>query len=223
MMTDSPAAIRRDLEACIAAQERAVVAWHRKEPAELPPAAEDEPAQRLLRLVLIQHLMNFRLWHVEDTARRKDVDSSVIAGCKYSIDALNQARNDAMEQVDACLVARIAALAPDPAPGERPRHNTESLGMAIDRLSILALKIYHMAEQTERTDVDRAHIASCKGKLAVLREQRADLILAVFDLIGDFCFGARQPKAYYQFKMYNDPALNPALYGRGDKNEDPCG
>ncbi len=214
-MSDSRAALERDLGSCFIAQEQAVADWHQREPegSLLPEAGqESDPAALLRQLVLAQHLMNFRLWHVEDTARRKDVDASVIADCKYRIDKLNQSRNDAIESVDACLVARIAPLAAAPA-GTRPRHNTESLGMAIDRLSILALKIYHMAEQTERTDVDAAHLASCRDKLAVLREQRSDLIQAVLDLVGDFIAGIKQPKAYYQFKMYNDPALNPALYG----------
>jgi len=90
--------------------------------------------------------------------------------------------------------------------------NTESLGMAVDRLSILSLKIFHMKEQTERDDVDAAHIASCEEKLCVLEEQRSDLEVAVLDLIDDYAKGVKRPKVFYQCKMYNDPSLNPELY-----------
>ena len=134
----------------------------------------------------------------------------VIADCKYRIDRLNQERNDRIERVDACLVALLSPLLPaSPA----PHINTESLGMAIDRLSILSLKIWHMDEQVRRTDVTPEHIASCEKKLAVLKEQRADLSLAVKHLVTEFVEGAKTPKLYFQFKMYNDPTLNPELYG----------
>ncbi len=199
----TPHAVAALLTECFDAQHRATADWHVAEPPAHEPAPETpEPmdaggtaadAALLHRLVLAQHLMNFRLWHVEDTARRIDVGPDVIARCKRTIDGLNQRRNDYMEKVDACVVALLRPLLPAPAPGQRPRHNTESLGMAVDRLSILSLKVFH-------------------DKLAVLREQRADLAQAVLDLAGEFLEGRKQPKAYYQFKMYNDPSLNPELY-----------
>lgn len=213
---DSRDAIERDLAASFAAQAEAVAEWHETEPESIPTSTASGAAQALRALVLAQHLCNFRLWHTEDIARRKDVDASVIADCKYRIDILNQRRTDAFEAVDAHLVNRLAAFIPASTEGERVRHNTESLGMAVDRLSILALKIYHMGEQALRDDADEAHRRSCAGKLAVLKEQRADLIRAVFDLIGEFCSGYKRPKVYYQFKMYNDPALNPQLYAKKD-------
>ena len=198
---------------CFALQAQSTADWHEQEPGDLLPVEAGAAAPALLRfLVRSQHLRNFRLWHVEDTARRRDVDSAVIADCKQRIDALNQQRNDFMEKVDECLVRMLSPILPALAPGTRPRHNTESLGMAVDRLSILALKVYHMDEQTRRPDVDAAHKASCAGKLATLQEQRKDLIQAVLDLAEEFRAGTKQPKAYYQFKMYNDPALNPELY-----------
>jgi hypothetical protein len=89
--------------------------------------------------------------------------------------------------------------------------------MVVDRLSILALKIYHMAEQTRRGDADENHKKTCAAKLAVLEEQHGDLVQALFDLVDDFCAGTKRPKAYYQFKMYNDPALNPQLYGKKEE------
>ncbi len=198
---------------CFAAQSDAVAAWHRKEPGleeETPRPAGPFAPDLLRALSRCQHLMNYRLWHVEDTARRRDVDDAVIADCKRRIDGYNQRRNDFMEKVDECLVRMLAA--PALAAGQRPRHNTESLGMAVDRLSILALKLYHMEEQTRRDDADEGHKTSCAAKLATLREQREDLIRAVLDLAAEFAAGTKQPKAYYQFKMYNDPALNPELY-----------
>ena len=200
------------LDACFDAQNEATARWHSEEP-EAPDAAPDAAAspETLLTLVRAQHLRNFRLWHTEDVARRRDVTPDVIADCKYRIDRFNQERNDRMERVDACLVALLSPLLPaSPA----PYANTESLGMAIDRLSILSLKIWHMDEQLRRTDVTPEHIESCRTKLAVLREQRADLIAAVRHLVDEFVGGAKTPKLYFQFKMYNDPALNPQLYGK---------
>ena len=170
------------LDACFDAQNEATALWHSQEPEadDVAPDASASP-ETLLALVRAQHLRNFRLWHIEDTARRRDVTTDVIADCKDRIDRLNQERNDRIERVDACLVALLSPLLPaSPA----PHINTESLGMAIDRLSILSLKIWHMDEQVRRTDVTPEHIASCEKKLAVLKEQRADLSLAVCEVDG---------------------------------------
>ena len=186
------------LDACFDAQNEATALWHSQEPEadDVAPDASASP-ETLLALVRAQHLRNFQLWHIEDTARRRDVTPDVIA--------------DRIERVDACLVALLSPLLPaSPA----PHINTESLGMAIDRLSILSLKIWHMDEQVRRTDVTPEHIASCEKKLAVLKEQRADLSLAVKHLVTEFVEGTKTPKLYFQFKMYNDPTLNPELYGK---------
>lgn len=198
------------LDACFEAQNAATALWHRQEPEALDPAPEATATpETLLALVRAQHLRNFRLWHIEDTARRHDVTPDIIADCKYRIDRLNQERNDRMERVDACLVALLSPLLPaSPA----SHTNTESLGMAIDRLSILSLKVWHMDEQLLRADVTPEHLDSCARKLAVLKEQRADLIVAVKHLVSEFIEGTKTPKLYFQFKMYNDPALNPELY-----------
>lgn len=211
---DSVESIKSDIAESVDAQLRAVAEWHVAEPESIPVNMAASGREVLRGLVLAQHCINFRQWHIEDVARRKDVDASVIADCKYAIDESNQRRTDAFEAVDEYLVNRLRAFIPAPPSGERVRHNSESLGMIIDRLSILALKIFHMEEQARREDVDEAHRTSCSGKQALLEEQRGDLIWALLDLIDDFCMGTKQPKAYYQFKMYNDPALNPALYGK---------
>ena len=200
------------LDTCFALQDEATARWHAVSPSapEADPDATASP-ETLRTLVLSQHLRNFLLWHTEDTARRTDVGPEVIADCKYRIDKLNQERNDRMERVDACLVALLSPLLPA---NPQPYINTESLGMAIDRLSILSLKIWHMSEQLQRTDVSPEHIESCQKKLNVLQEQRSDLKLAVKHLVSEFVAGTKTPKLYFQFKMYNDPTLNPELYGQ---------
>ena len=206
--------VKDELKKCFAAQVLATDQWHKAEPQSVDEVCaatvrdNPEKLEALLDLVRGQHFMNFSLWHREDTARRKDVGDEVIAGCKRAIDGFNQQRNDFMEKVDACLVA---VCAPFLASGA-PRHNTESLGAAVDRMSILSLKIYHMREETERKDASAEHIAACARKLEVLEEQHNDLGRSILELVDDFAAGSKAPKVYYQFKMYNDPALNPALY-----------
>lgn len=201
---------------CAAAQLETTASWHNNLP-EGDFALGDGDKARFLALCLAEHRANFRLWHVEDEARRRDVGPEVIAGCKRRIDALNQERNDCIERLDEMLVALLAPLMPAPVPDMEARHNTESAGMALDRLSILALKVFHMEEQTRREDVDEAHRAACANKLAVLEEQRADLLRALRELLLEYAEGRKRPKVYFQFKMYNDPRLNPALYGKPEK------
>ncbi len=211
MNIDSVVAV---LRAGIRAQDEATALWHNREPSTDPEPAADAPADAatLRGQILSQHLRNFRLWHVEDEARRRDVPDAVIAECKRRIDRLNQERNDRMEKVDVLLLRLLAPLLP---PDPAPTLNTESPGMAVDRLSILSLKIWHMDEQTRRGDADEAHRERCRSKLMVLRHQRADLERALADLLREFAAGTKRPKPYFQFKMYNDPSLNPRLYGAG--------
>ena len=197
------------LQEIIAAQPGAVAAWHEAEPKGLDEPAPEADLDTLRTLAVSQHLCNHRLWHVEDEARRTDVGPEVIADCKRRIDALNQKRNDLIERVDACLVALVTPLVPE---GASERYNTETAGMALDRLSIIALKVHHMREQAQRADASDEHRHSCAAKLAVLDEQRADLARAVGELLAEYVAGTKRPKVYYQFKMYNDPSLNPALY-----------
>lgn len=195
------------------AQVRATALWHNEE-AENPVdnAFNAMPASltKLHELVLAQHLMNFSLWHVEDIARRKDVDAAIIMDCKQRIDVFNQRRNDYMEKIDACLVELLHPFLPEH--GKKSPVNTEPVGMAVDRLSILSLKIYHMQEQTLRGDAGEAHIASCTEKLRVLESQRLALQEAVSVLLSEYEAGTKRPAVYYQCKMYNDPSLNPELY-----------
>jgi len=191
-------------------QTDAVREWHTTGSEEGPLEEPVVVRGDLVSHVLAQHCFNFRLWHVEDIARRTDVGADVIADCKRRIDRLNQRRNDAMEQVDACLIELLGPCLPANAAA---RINTESPGMAIDRLSILSLKIWHMAEQLARTDVGPEHLASCGKKLDVLKQQRDALLGALKELFADYLRGEKRPNMYFQCKMYNDPSLNPQLYG----------
>jgi hypothetical protein len=154
------------------------------------------------------HWHNCRLWEQEDLARRRSVPDAEIAANKRAIDAHNQSRNDAIERIDEEILAGLREVARKPG----ARLSSETAGAMIDRLSILALKIHHMRLQTERKDVDREHVEACRDKLARLIEQRADLGACLDRLLEEARRGESYFKVYRQFKMYNDPKLNPALY-----------
>ncbi len=155
---------------------------------------------------------NYSLWHEEDKARRTDVDDSMIAKVKRNIDRFNQQRNDFIERLDETILAWLEPQCPlrDGLP-----INSETPGSIVDRISILSLKVFHMHEDTMRDDVDQAHREKSLQKLAILREQRADLEQALHRLLDDYLAGLRQMKLYRQFKMYNDPTLNPEMYRQG--------
>ena len=174
--------------------------WH-----QVPPAAAGEGFFRLLEE---NHLRNFSLWHEEDVARRDDLGFEAVYRAKRNIDRFNQERNNFAEEMDKALVAALK-----PREAGVPR-NSETPGMIIDRLSILALKEYHMHEETVRADASPAHREKCAEKLARIQRQRADLTASLGELLADVAAGRRTFSVYYQFKMYNDPALNPQLYRR---------
>jgi len=155
------------------------------------------------------HRSNCLLWDEEDLARRTDVPDAEIARNKRAIDGYNQRRSDSIERIDERLLAALAGVARK----SDARLNSESAGNMIDRLSILSLKIHHMRLQTERPDVGREHIESCQVKLARFVEQREDLAGCLDRLLAEAARGEAWFKVYRQFKMYNDPKLNPAIYG----------
>jgi hypothetical protein len=152
---------------------------------------------------------NYLLWHEEDKARRTDVDDSDIATVKRAIDKLNQQRNDLIEKLDEAILAELAKKIAEPA---SEAINSETPGSIVDRISIMTLKIYHMDEDGRRDDIDEEHRQKSLHRLAVLRLQRSDLFGALEQLLADYQAGRKRMKLYKQFKMYNDPALNPELY-----------
>jgi len=160
------------------------------------------------------HRCNCLLWEEEDLARRRNVPDSEIAGNKRAIDRYNQQRNDAIERIDEQLLNFFFKIKTQ----SDARLHSETPGAMIDRLSILSLKIHHMRLQTLRTDVDRAHVEACQAKLARLNEQRADLGACLDRLLAEAARGESYFKVYRQFKMYNDPALNPAIYGESKRS-----
>ena len=155
------------------------------------------------------HRYNTLLWNEEDKARRTDVGPSEIAACKRLIDQYNQKRNDAVEAIDEAILSVLE----DCEHASDARLNSETAGAMIDRLSILSLKIFHMREQTQRVDAGAEHIARCSDKLQRLIVQRQDLGACLEQLLADAQQGRAYFKVYRQFKMYNDPTLNPYLYG----------
>ena len=174
----------------------------------------DEPLRNPYDKSQIEHLLYHKnwvdtvQWHFEDIIRNPDIDPKEALVLKRRIDASNQVRTDMVEYIDSYFLDKYkdVKVRPD------ARINTESPAWAVDRFSILALKIYHMKIETERTDVDEAHRQACARKLAVLREQHDDLATAIEELIDDIENGRKYMKVYKQMKMYNDPNLNPVLY-----------
>lgn len=149
-------------------------------------------------------------WHFEDIIRDPNIDPAEALILKRRIDRSNQDRTDLVEQIDTYFRQKYSEIKPL----EEARLNTESPAWAIDRLSILALKIYHMAEQVARNDASKEHLAKCAQKLEVLKEQQVDLSTAIDQLLEDIETGRKYMKVYRQMKMYNDPATNPVLYGK---------
>lgn len=147
-------------------------------------------------------------WHYEDIIRDPHIDPVDALSLKRRIDRSNQERTDLVEQIDTYFRQTYSEVKPLPT----ARLNTESPAWAVDRLSILALKIYHMREQAERTDATDDHRQRCQAKLDVLLEQQQDLSTAIDQLLDDIAAGRIYMKVYRQMKMYNDPATNPVLY-----------
>lgn len=149
-------------------------------------------------------------WHLEDIIRNPEIDPIEALVIKRRIDKSNQDRTDLVELIDSYFLDKYKSVVVKPT----ARINTESPAWAIDRLSILCLKVYHMQQEADRMDALPDHIASCKNKLAVLLEQKADLSEALDQLLNDIETGDKYMKVYKQMKMYNDPSLNPVLYGK---------
>ncbi|MCM1517393.1 MAG: DUF4254 domain-containing protein [Pseudoflavonifractor sp.] len=149
-------------------------------------------------------------WHLEDIIRDPEIDPVAALAIKRRIDQSNQDRTDMVEELD----TYFREMYKDVKPREDATINTESPAWALDRLSILALKIYHMEQEVAREDASPAHTAKCRAKLDVLLEQRKDLTEAIGQLFDDIAEGRKYMKVYRQMKMYNDPETNPVLYGQ---------
>jgi hypothetical protein len=147
-------------------------------------------------------------WHYEDIIRDPHINPEEALALKRRIDRSNQDRTDLVEEIDSYFRQTYSQVKPLP----DARLNTESPAWAVDRLSILALKIYHMQEQVDRQDASDEHRARCQAKLSVLLEQQVDLSTAIDQLLDDIEAGRKYMKVYRQMKMYNDPSTNPVLY-----------
>ena len=162
-----------------------------------------------LKIVEENHAFNYQLWHAEDRARRDDLGFEFVFRAKREIDHYNQQRNNRMEAMDEWLATSL-----EPAPPSSCPVHSETPGMMIDRLSILALKAYHMSLQVVRVDVDVLHQQVCRAKLLTIEEQQKQLQDCLYLLLQAIHSKTRTFRVYHQFKMYNDPTLNPEIYSR---------
>lgn len=181
--------------------------WHEASVHTAPPSSD------WLDHVARQHRANFDLWHIEDEARTPGATDADLAAVKRRVDTTNQLRNDLAESLDRTLLAWLASR---DLPDCNAPLNSESPGLIIDRLSILALKIYHTREESRRPDAPPGHTERNRDRLAILEEQRADLAHCLDALWRDTLAGTRRFKLYRQLKMYNDPTLNPSIYGKSN-------
>ncbi|MEL6109886.1 MAG: DUF4254 domain-containing protein [Planctomycetota bacterium] len=163
-----------------------------------------------LKLVCRQHEFNYRLWHEEDVARSPTADDQKIADVKRAIDKLNQQRNDMIEKLDDAITEMLVRLKITPIADARI--NTETAGSAIDRLSIMSLRLYHYREQLERVDADGEHLNKVASRIDLCEQQHSDLSQSLTELLEDIFDGRKQHRTYRQMKMYNDPSLNPEIY-----------
>ncbi|WP_420378527.1 DUF4254 domain-containing protein [Gilvibacter sp.] len=170
----------------------------------------DEKDDLLAHLLYRKCWIDTVQWHYEDIIRDPNIDPVAALELKRKIDASNQDRTDMVEYIDSYFLNKYKDVDPKP----DARINTESPAWGVDRLSILALKIYHMNEEAQRQDASAEHRAACQKKLDVLLEQRVDLSTAIDQLLEDIAAGDKYMKVYKQMKMYNDDELNPVLRGQ---------
>ena len=167
------------------------------------------PKDEIAHLLYRKNWIDTVQWHYEDIIRNPNIKPDDALILKRKIDASNQDRTDLVEYIDSYFLKKYRSVHID----KTATINTESPSWAIDRLSILALKIYHMREEAERTDASKEHIKKCTLKLEVLLEQKRDLSTAIDQLLADIEAGRKYMKVYKQMKMYNDKELNPVLRG----------
>lgn len=177
------------------------------------PVANPYDAETLSHLLYLKNWIDTAQWHMEDVVRNPEINPVEGLSWKRRIDAQNQVRTDMVEFIDSYFLDlyKNAKALPD------AKINTESPAWAIDRLSILALKIYHMQEEAERPTASAEHREQCQKKLDILLSQRNDLSTSIDELLADIEAGRKYMKVYKQMKMYNDPSLNPVLYAKSQQ------
>jgi len=215
-LREAPSLVREsapvvDAVAATALHDRCTRLWHAN-----PPETEVIASTDWLAAVERQHRANFDLWHIEDEARTPNASDKDLAEVKRRIDTTNQLRNDRAEELDCILLAWLEG---NGLPNPGAPLNSESPGLMIDRLSILALKIYHTREEAARSDAPAGHAERNRERLMVLEEQRNDLTDCLDALWRETLAGTRRFKLYRQLKMYNDPDLNPAIYLNAESEE----
>ena len=189
-----------------ALQNDLTIQWHEPPTRLTEDHATSSPEAALIALAIFHHRANFDLWHQEDEARSPDASDAVITSTKHEIDRLNQLRNDLVERIDTLLFQAAGDQNPD-----APLHS-ETPGLILDRLSILALKRFHTAEAAHRGSATEQHRTRNQQRLHVLEQQSEDLAQCLGELWTEILAGRRRFKLYRQMKMYNDPELNPVLY-----------
>jgi hypothetical protein len=201
--------MERFSEKCYFVFEKATNDYHRTDDVDAPIGNPYEEKSIEFYLYL-KNRIDAVQWHLEDIVRDPNIDPVKALEIKRRIDKSNQDRTDLVELIDSYFydIYKEVKILPDAG------INTESPAWAVDRLSILVLKIYHMQLETRRMDVTAEHVETCKKKLSVLLEQRKDLSFALDQLLEDIKDGRKYMKVYKQMKMYNDPSLNPVLYGK---------
>ena len=189
--------------------ERAIADYHKKDNVDTP-ICNPYKEKSIEFYLYLKNWIDTVQWHLEDIIRDPEIDPVQALAIKRRIDRSNQDRTDLVELIDSYFLDKFSAVKTLP----DATINTESPAWAVDRLSILALKIFHMKIEAERTDTPADQQQRCREKLNVLLEQRKDLSLAIDMLLDDMAAGRKFMKVYKQMKMYNDPTLNPVLYGQ---------
>jgi len=189
--------------------ERSILDYHQKNDVDTE-IQNPYPEKSIEYYLYLKNWIDTVQWHLEDIIRDPDIDPVKALEIKRRIDSSNQERVDLVELIDSYFYEKQQSVVYS----KTATFNTESPAWAIDRLSILALKIYHWQQETQREDVSEAHRDACRVKLAILLEQQQDLSLAIDQLLADMESGKKYMKVYKQMKMYNDPNLNPVLYGK---------
>ncbi len=201
-----------DVRRIVAMQVEMVAHWHVDGSLSPFDPGFNDYEEGWLSIAVRQHRFNYDLWHQEDIARSPDVTDAKIAEVKRAIDRLNQQRNDWIEKIDDWLTSYFEAESIQPA--ANARLNTETPGSAVDRLSIMSLRLYHLREQLERSDVDSSHLEKVNQRIEICQSQQGDLANSLSELLEDMLAGRKRHRTYRQFKMYNDPTMNPYLYKR---------